>query len=646
MSQGTGAGVTTTARDGGATVPGQALWSVRLGSWVARLAAWCAAWPWALPVAAAALGILARLWLVARTSAMLDGDEAMVGLQAVRILHGQFPTYFYGQAYMGAVDAYLAAPLVALLGPTGWALRLVPVLLSPLLVLLTARLAWALLPREASTTPLLAGLAALVAGVPPLYVAVTEMRTWGGQLEIYIVTLALLLAVVELAERLRAGVAPRRLILRWLVLGVLAGLGIWINPLIVYALLAALLWLAPPLLGRLAPGQFRLPGTGPASAQARGWRPAVLLPLLALVPGLALGGLPAWIYAVHQHGENLLVYVSQPQVDLAASGAARHGRLFLGAAITARYFSCVAPNVLDGRLPTETALLLPLRILLLLPPLLGLSGALWLLRRRVLDAPWLGLPLLYAGLVTAIFCLGTSAWAATKACALDLAGRYAVPLGLMEPLLLLGLLAVPALWQTWRTRGLRSGAAAHTGNGGARGLVSVAPTLTVAVLLAGGLLQGATYITTSPTATFQSPYYHNVPADLSPLLGYLQREHIQAAWCNHWLGNIVTYRTAEATTCADYYDQVVQGGIRRPPGTLETVAAADRPSYILTLSDPHPCLARELDARGIGYTLVRFPGVIVITPERSVDLASVLPGLKQDYAASTFTAADCTLAAG
>jgi len=38
--------------------------------------------------------------------------------------------------------------------------------------------------------------------------------------------------------------------------------------------------------------------------------------------------------------------------------------------------------------------------------------------------------------------------------------------------------------------------------------------------------------------------------------------------------------------------------------------------------------------------------VVVITPERRVDPASVLPGLQQDYAASTFSAADCTLVTG
>jgi hypothetical protein len=642
-----GASVTTIARDGGASAPRGAQWPWLDGPWLAWLSAWCARWPWALPAAAAALGIVARLWLVARTNAMIDGDEAMIGLQAVRILHGQFPTYFYGQAYMGALDAYFAAPLVALFGPTGWALRLVPVLLSPLLVLLTARLAWALLPRDAAATPLLAGLAACVAGVPPLYVAVTELRTWGGQLEVYIVTLALLLAAAELAERLRAGVAARRLVWRWLVLGLIAGLGIWINPLILYALIAGLIWLAPPLLGRVAPGRLRLPGVG-AAGEARGWRPGALVPLLAFLPGLALGGLPAWVYAAQNHGANLLVYVSQPQVDAAVSGAARHGRLFLGAAITARYFTCVAPNVLDGRLPTETALLLPLRLLLLAPPLLGIAGALWLLRRRAEGAPRLGLPLLYAGIVTAVFCLGTSAWAATKACALDLAGRYAVPLGLMEPLLLLGLVAVPALWQAWRARGGRTAAA--PGGAGAGGVTGAAVGLTVAVLLLGGLSQGATYATVSPSGTFQSPYFHNVPADDSRLLAYLARQHIRAAWCNHWLGNIITYRTAEATTCADYYDQMVQSGIRRPPGTLDTVSAAEHPSFILTLnltpSDATPCLARELDAQGVRYTEATFPGVIVITPERTVNPASVVPGLQQDYSASTFRASDCTLAPG
>ncbi|MGZ3638771.1 MAG: hypothetical protein ACXVCX_13145, partial [Ktedonobacterales bacterium] len=164
--------------------------------WADRLAAWAARHPRAPLALAIALTLLVRVALVIRTHAMIDGDEALLGIQAERILHGQYPTYFYLQPYMGSLEAYLAAALFAVFGPSSWALRAVPILLSPLLVYLTWRLAYALLPRDARTTPLLAGLAALLAAVPPLYDTVAELRSWGGQIEVYIITLALLLVTV------------------------------------------------------------------------------------------------------------------------------------------------------------------------------------------------------------------------------------------------------------------------------------------------------------------------------------------------------------------------------------------------------------------------------------------------------------------
>ena len=606
---------------------------------MAGLAAWAAARPWALPLLAAVTGMSLRVWLVAHTGAMIDADEALVGIQAERILHGQYPVYFYSQPYMGVLEAYLAAPLVALLGPTGWALRLVPIALSPLLVYLTWRLARALLPAGASTTPLLAGLASFLAAAPPLYGAVAELRTWGGQIEIYIITLALLVSVAELADRLRAGAEPWALARRWLVLGFLVGLGIWINPLITYGLITAFLWLVPPLATRAAP-QLVARLTRRPRDPARPWLvPSAALPLLALLPGLALGGLPAWIYALQHGGENLLVYVTQPAVGPAATGAARHGRLFLGAAITFRYATCVAPSVLDGALPSDPAALLPLRLLLLLPPLAAVACSLWLLWRRAAVPLRVGLPVLYASAVTAVFCLGTSAWASTKPCSWDWAGRYAVPLVLVEPLLLLALLALPAAVADWRGRRAPgtlpagdSPSAAEPPGPGQRPLTASAAAM-LALLILTSALQVATYAVASPTQTFQSPYYRRIPADTSQILAYLKARHITTAWCNHWLGNIITYQTNGGTICADYYDQVYYQGLQRPPGTLETVSHADRPSFILILADPHPILAQELDAQGIPYTVAVFPdaGVTIVTPARTVDPASVVMGLGQDY---------------
>lgn len=660
MSGATGAGETSKAAAelGAAHAGTQEMRQGAMSALARRAANWAATRPVAPLMLAIVAGLVVRLWLVARTHAMIDGDEAMVGLQAQGILHGRYPTYFYGQAYMGSLEAYLAAPLVALLGPTGWALRLVPIALSPLLVYLTWRLALALLPPQAPGTPLLAGLAALVAAAPPLYDAVAELRAWGGQIEIYIVSVALLLCAAEVANRLRAGAAAFELARRWFVLGLFAGLGIWINPLVTYALVAALLWLLLPLVeritprwalwarsgGQAAPSSLAVEGVdGPHSTPASSARVlSTVLPLFAILLGLAIGGLPAWIYALHHGGENLLVYVAQPYVDPQVSGAARRGRLFLGAAITVRYFTCVAPAVLDGGLPGEPLALLPVRLLLLVPPVVGLACGVWLIWRRAVAPLRLGLPLLYAAVITAVFCLGTSAWAATKSCSWDWAGRYAVPLALVEPLLLLALLGLPAVLHAWRSRERAPAAGTTLGAEWPGGAAMWR--LGLAALVLGGALQVATYGLASPTQTFQSPYYRRIPADLGTLLTYLKAHDIHAAWCNHWLGNVVTYESGGSTVCADYFDQVYKGGLRRPPGTLDVVSAADRASFILILAQPRPCLAHELDVRGVRYTLEVIPdaGVTVITPTSTVDPASVLPGLGQDYQTQPQLGSDCS----
>ena len=602
-----------------------------------RLISWTESHPRLPLFFALVVGILGRLLLIVRTNAMIDGDEAMVGIQAERILQGQHPVYFYGQAYMGSLEAYLAAVVFRIFGPSSWALRAVPLLLSLALVYLTWRLARTLLPKGSSTAALLAGLAALLAALPPLYDAVAELRTWGGQIEVYITTIAVLLITVELRRRLREGARAGELAWRWALLGFFAGLGIWINPLITYALLASLLWLLPPLLQRASPALYaRLPfvasspslptgGAEPAHSVGEQPRAASLLSLAALLPGVALGGLPAWLYALRNAASNLLIYVQQPSVDPAVSGAARHGRLFLGAAITARYVTCVVPRALDGGLPAEPLTFLPLRVLLLVPPLVALACGLWLLIRRLRTPIRAGLPLLYAAIVTAVFCLGTSAWAATKSCDVDLAGRYAVPLALVLPLALLALFAAPTLWSALRHR---LGRSPLTSTALHRGWLVVLVTL---VLLP--CIQLITYSFADPATTFQSPYYQRISPNLQPLLTYLKAHDISAAWANHWIGNIVTFETDGTTTCADYYDQIVKGGIQRPPGTLQTVFAADRASFILISTDLHPLLAADLDARGIAYTLTVIPasGVTVITPAITVNPADVSDALGVDY---------------
>src|SRR5262249_37695662 len=51
-------------------------------------------------------------------------DEATMGLMAQDVLRGQFPFFFYGQTFMGAVDGYVQAVPFALLGDSLATLRL------------------------------------------------------------------------------------------------------------------------------------------------------------------------------------------------------------------------------------------------------------------------------------------------------------------------------------------------------------------------------------------------------------------------------------------------------------------------------------------------------------------------------------------
>src|SRR5579875_73913 len=73
------------------------------------------------------LAVIVRVWLIVHTNGVLDGDEATVGIQAEHILRGQFPVYYYGQAYLGSFQAYVIAFIFLFTGPAVWAMRIEPI---------------------------------------------------------------------------------------------------------------------------------------------------------------------------------------------------------------------------------------------------------------------------------------------------------------------------------------------------------------------------------------------------------------------------------------------------------------------------------------------------------------------------------------
>ena len=86
------------------------------------------------------LGAAALAWkglLLALDSVPFNSDEAVVALMARHILLGERPIFFYGQAYMGSLDAFLVAGGFWLFGEQVWVIRLVQGLLYVGLIITT-----------------------------------------------------------------------------------------------------------------------------------------------------------------------------------------------------------------------------------------------------------------------------------------------------------------------------------------------------------------------------------------------------------------------------------------------------------------------------------------------------------------------------
>jgi hypothetical protein len=194
----------------GAGVRGRPVWSTRV-LWLAL---------------AIAAGI--RLALVAMQWPVINSDEATLGLMAWHIAEGRrFPVFFYGQQYMGSIVAYAAAPVFWLVGPSAAGLRLVTTALFLGFLGALWKLTAMLYDRRvaAVTVLLLAfGSISMVAG---------QLQADGHNATRLLAVLVLLLAVA-LARGSQQDVAlpPRR---RWLWAGwgLVAGLGLWTDLLVV-----------------------------------------------------------------------------------------------------------------------------------------------------------------------------------------------------------------------------------------------------------------------------------------------------------------------------------------------------------------------------------------------------------------------------
>jgi hypothetical protein len=174
------------------------------------------------------LGIAVRTWMLTHNTLVNGGDvdvyladEGIVGLMGKHILeHHALPVFFYGQSYLGALEAYCAAAMFAVFG-VGWMpLRAVPFLFSILLGIAVYRFGY----RYYSVA--VARWATALVAVAPMYFLQWNLKARGGFVEhvvLLVVVMLLFWSFYLYRQRDRATAFA---------LGLVSGIALWVNQLV------------------------------------------------------------------------------------------------------------------------------------------------------------------------------------------------------------------------------------------------------------------------------------------------------------------------------------------------------------------------------------------------------------------------------
>ncbi|GCE27902.1 hypothetical protein KDA_33860 [Dictyobacter alpinus] len=580
------------------------------------------------------IGIAVRIFLIVHSSPTIPGDEALTGIQAENILRGLHPIYYYNQPYLGSLEAYILAIFFAIAGPSVTVARTAMMCISLLMIVLTWFLGSALADQahlKGSMKRLFVFIATLIAAFPPLYDTVLELRSWGGYTEAMIIMLWLLLCTLRLNQRWQAGASHRELTLRWLGFGFVVGLGFWIDPLVVYAVVIAALWLGGTFItGLIHPIQ---------RPNARRTLLTEALFALVAIPGVLVGFLPGIIYGLKNQWANIIF--------IFYSNSSHAPTLTKKLQMLSLYARCTAPRVIGGSLPTEpyvrlgnSAVVTPGLVIsgvciALAVIAIGLSFF-WhhpaVVRTRQLTL----MPIVFMLVVTVIFCNSTFVAVenrATTCTQIDASGRYATPLCIVLPFILAAIITL--CWQFLATRpnqqtpsqnpqeSIPSGTRPNTYAGRHSKSLLGRPIKIVLllVLVVYFATQAYAYAASHPEAVFKSSGCLQMVQDETAINQYMQQNNIHYAFGNNWIADPITFTTNASilvsplpfSTRIKVNEQKVENASRY--AFLFFVAASEKKPPFVTL----------LDKEHYKYSIARFqsqPGwdVMIVYPERKISI--------------------------
>ncbi|WP_220211739.1 hypothetical protein [Reticulibacter mediterranei] len=569
------------------------------------------------------LTVAIRVWLTLHTHGVIAGDEAMVGIQAEHILRGEHPVYYYGQPYMGSFEAYVMAGIFFFWGPSVWALRAEPVLISLVLIFLTWRFAIVLanaahLPQRAKVC--FVSIATLIAAFPPLYDMVEEMRAKGGYLEIFTVMLWLLFCTWSLVYRWQNNAKPRELLLRWVGLGFLLGIGLWIDPLVAYALATIAIWLALFFMRELITTKLQ------NTVQLRRRRLKEALFALIALPALLVGFGPAIYWGKAHQWENIQ-FIFSTSGNGFTQGLTLQERVYSILRVGKVYLTCMLPRTLGGSLPSQPGVtiqhhhILTVGLVITFCCLLVCGGGFVLswLRPHIIPTrlrQLTSLSLLFFLCTSTLFVVSSvSVRTLLVPCGpWDVIGRYTVPLVVVLPFLIASVLTLPLMMsaQEMTLQEKEQGSIKKM-----KGILNLKPSLlkkgVLFLLIVYFAAQSAVYQDAHPDFTFQGPGALVYPASNDPIIAYMEREHIHYAWATGWIADPITFKTNERIIVSEPHGRIEANN--------QAVLHAKQASLIVVAmhKETHPAILKALDDLHVQYRLARFysePGldVLVITP--------------------------------
>lgn len=480
---------------------------------------------------ALALGAALKVVLLATGSVTFDSDEAILALMARHTLQGHPPLFFYGQAYMGALDAYLIALSFLVFSQTVLAVRLTQLALY--LAVVATTYALALKVRGSRRAAMIA---ALLIALPPVLVSLYTTATLGNYVEILVLNNLLLLIGWSLLHD------PQGRPWRWVAAGLLAGIGWWSMALIVVAAVPLAVLVVLRVRGRAL------------------WRGAALA-----VVGFAAGALP-WLVRAIAHPVTFFrelgggMYTGLTDGVLPVGGVA--GRLL-------SLLTFNLPALFGVRPPWSVEwIALPVGLLVTLGYLFALW---WAVRRATGDAPpdeRFPLASLVGGWVVLVLAFVFTSFGS------DVTGRYLLPLYPLSAMMV----------GNWLDD-------LH-GDGQSRWVTAI-PTMILVVILAYNSWGNVRSVRDNPPGlTTQFDPITRIPHDYDDdLIAFLDSIGADRGYSNYWVAYRFAFLTHERILLIpelpDKADLRITARYDRYPPYDEAVAAADEVVYV---TSNHPLL--------------------------------------------------------